>query len=205
MLSSRTLAFILATVTSPLALAASSIHVPFVLSTVQRPDSHAGRFGLVAFTAYGPYGQKTTSTQVIDLDAYISSDAEKFVVGTKAIESMKAAGGCAVLGLDGTCLDVGGSSGGSSGGGSGSGTGGGINPGGSGPGAYPPAPPTAPVLPASEWSVGTVTYTQFYDGGSMQQTTTYQRQVFPDTNGDGSGTDGGWGPPVIVDSPTKGH
>jgi hypothetical protein len=207
MLSSRTLAFILATATSSLALAAPPARVPFVPSTVQRPDSHAGRYGLVTIVTYGLYGQKTTSTQIIDLDTYIRSGAKTMLVGQAAANQAEANGICLVPDpIDGGCAvsgsgSVGGDAGAGSGTGSGTGDGGtgpNINPNGSGPGTGAPEPPDPPNPTSVPWSVGVVTYTQYYDNGQWEQTTTYSRNVYPATQSDGS-----WGNPVTSISQVK--
>ena len=203
MLSSRTLAFILATATSSLALAAPSEQVPFVPSAVQRADSHAGRYGLVTIVSYGSFGQKTTSTQIIDLDAYIRSGAKSMVVGQAAAKQAATSGICLVPDpIDGGCAVSGsGTVGGDAGAGSGAGDGGtgpNINPNGSGPGSPAPAPPDPPNPTTVPWSVGVVTYTQYYDNGQWEQTTTYSRNVYPATQSDGQ-----WGNPVTVISQVK--
>ena len=191
MLSSRTLAFILATATSSLALAAPPDHVPFVPSTVQRPDSHAGRFGLVTIVSYGSFGQKTTSTQIIDLDTYIRSGAKKMVVGPAAVKEVEAEGICLVPDpIDGGCAV------------SGSGTGnGGSGYGSGGPTSPAPTPPNPPDPANVPWNVTQITYTQVYDHGQWEQTTTYNRVAYP--NGEGGGTDGPWGYPVTSNGPVK--
>ena len=108
MLPNKKFAFFLLIAASPFALAAPATHVPFVPSTVQNPESHAGRFGLMTTVSYGRYGQKTTSTQVIDLDAYIKSGATKLVVGVAAANlAATASKACMAAGLDGTCDDPG--------------------------------------------------------------------------------------------------
>lgn len=206
MLSSRTLAFILATATSSLALAAPPDHVPFVPSTVQRPDAHAGRFGLVTIVSYGSFGQKTTSTQIIDLDTYIRSGAKKMVVGPAAVKEAAASGICLVPDpIDGGCAVSGsGTVGGDAGAGSGTGSGTGNGSGGYGsggptsPAPTPPDPPDAANVP---WNVTQITYTQLYDHGQWEQTTTYNRVAYP--NGNGGGTDGPWGYPVTSNGPVK--
>jgi len=205
MLTSRTLCFVLAAVTSSLAFAAPPAQIPFVPSMAQRPNSHAGRFGLITMVTYGAYGQKSTITQVIDLDAFISSGGKNLAVGENSTRfATQSTPVCIEPGLDGTCEDGSGSGDDGLGGTGSGGTGGGgnINPNGSGPDSDAPPPPP-PNLPFSDNDVGTVTYTQYYDGGRMQETTTYNRTVTPNPNG--GFTDGSWGSPVSADSPTKGH
>ena len=191
MLSSKTLAFILATATSSLAFAAPPDHVPFVPSTVQRSDSHAGRFGLVTIVSYGSFGQKTTSMQIIDLDTYIRSGAKKMVVGPAAVKEAEAEGICLVPDpIDGGCAV------------SGSGTGnGGSGYGSGGPTSPAPTPPNPPDPANVPWNVTQITYTQVYDHGQWEQTTTYNRVAYP--NGEGGGTDGPWGYPVTSNGPVK--
>jgi hypothetical protein len=194
MLSSRTLAFVLATAACPLVMAAPPAQVPFVPSTVQRPDSHAGRFGLVTMVSYGRFGEKSTSTQVIDLDAYIGSGGKKWVVGAHAIEMLKSTPICQTPGLDGACMDTRGSSDNS-----GSGGAGGNLPGGgygsSGPNVPGPTPPDPPKPGTVSWDVTSVTYTRYYDQGHWYQTTTYNRTAYPD--GSGGGSDSPWSAAII--------
>lgn len=206
----RAIVFSIALAVSPLAMASTASQIPFVHSSVSGPDFNSGQYGRITTTSYDRFGTKTVKTDVIDLDTYAASGGRKLILGANAIHGQSTADDistCADPGLDGTCMDPGSGNGntGVAGIGGSYGNGGNINPNGSGPGAGPPGIPDEPVLPASQWRTGTVTITQYYDQGKMQQQTTYNRNVYPDPNGDGSGSDGPWGPPVVVDSPTKGH
>ncbi|HET8942841.1 MAG TPA: hypothetical protein VFN13_12735 [Rudaea sp.] len=201
MIPSKVLAFALAVVASPFVLAATPKQVPFVPSSVQQPDAHAGRFGLITTISYGRYGQKTTSTQIIDLDAYISSGGKKMVVGAKAAKLAAMNAACHVPGLDGTCMDGGDENGNTDIGGSTGGSGGGGTYRGGGPGSAAPKPPHAPDSPDVPGDTVLVTYTQIYDHGKWQQTSTYSREAMPD--GNGGGNDTRWGPVVIHQDPVK--
>lgn len=201
MIPSKVLAFALAVVSSPLVMAASPTRVPFVPSTVQEPDSHAGRFGLITTVCFGRYGAKSTSTQIIDLDTYISSGGKKMVVGRKAANLAAMNAACQVPGLDGTCMDGGDENGNTDVGGSTGGSGGGGTYGGGGPGSAAPKPPHAPDPIDVPRDTVSVTYTQIYDHGKWQQPSTYSREAFSD--GDGGGFDTPWGPVVIHQDPVK--
>jgi hypothetical protein len=74
-----------------------------------------------------------------------------------------------------------------------------INPNGSGPSSPAPPPPKPLEARFIPWDVGAVSVTQWYDNGKMIQTTTYNRNVYPD--GKGGGTAGPWGLPVVSQGP----
>jgi len=173
--------------------------LPQVPSQVSRTQFHASRFGLMTTTSFGLYGEQTIHTQPIDFDTYFASSGTKLVVGAAAVRNIVSAAqgiNCTDPTVDEICSGDDGGGGLDTGGGGG--TGGSSNPGGSGPGSAPPDPPPPPADNSVPWDVGVVSYTQYYDNGNYQQTTTYSRNVYQSNQSDGP-----WGAPLVNDAPVK--